>query len=449
MKNNRQIGLDGRIFITDCLNDGVFFIYSILLSGFLGAAGDIMKLLGQSSHAMSSLTNGLILCDLVCSLSMVIVTYYVYFMHCGENIPKLGTKPLIYLEYLRLGYYVTLAYEVLYRMAKAWQPDSKVSAAIPIFYVFYFAWLLCCVCAAMFILTVLHQNVIRRSYAQSFKWLSLIGLGFNVVLPLAYFITRIWVRGGGDGFYSAGLCDFVRLALAPIFYAAIWFLFMNAIDQVDKVFNEVDSAIRDKRYRIEYEEESGSRRKKSKSDKKKAKKKTETPVPQAAEKAQPTESAAAEPISASEEAVVPSAEPENIPAAVGDIVIESAEPTEPAEESEPEPTEPAEKSEPVPTESEPSEPFFAAVLAEQAGGMDASVPEASDESPEDTEDEAGAKRVRPKKKHRITQIEEEITKVKASKKEMDDLTSELFETLDAVETSDAVFVNADAEEDND
>ena len=308
MKSNRQIGLDGRVFITDCLSDGIFFVYSIILSGFLGAAGDIMKLLGQSSRGMDPLTNALVLLDLVCSLSMVMVTYYVYFMHCGENIPKLGTKPLIYLEYLRLAYYGLLSYEVLYRFANDLQSGSGVPAAIPVFYFFYFAWLISCMCAAMFILTVLHQNVIRRSYAQSFKTLALVGLGVNIILPLVYFITRIWVRGWGDGFYSAGLCDFVRFALAPIFYAAIWFLFMNAIDQVDRVFAEVDNAIRDRRYRIEFDEDDiaesrkaptkkKSSAKKKNTNKKKTKKTAAAPAEKAEkEESQPSKSKTEEPL---------------------------------------------------------------------------------------------------------------------------------------------------------
>ena len=42
LKGNRQIGLDGRIFINDCLSDGIFFVYSIILSGILAAVGDIL-----------------------------------------------------------------------------------------------------------------------------------------------------------------------------------------------------------------------------------------------------------------------------------------------------------------------------------------------------------------------------------------------------------------------
>ena len=98
LKGNRQIGLDGRIFINDCLSDGLFFVYSIMLSGILGAVGDIMKLTGKSGTVMNTLTNGLILMDLACCLGLVLVSYYVYFMNCGESMPKLGVKPLIYLD---------------------------------------------------------------------------------------------------------------------------------------------------------------------------------------------------------------------------------------------------------------------------------------------------------------------------------------------------------------
>lgn len=286
MKSNRQIGLDGRIFIFDCLTDSIFFVYSIILSGILSAAGDVMKLLGKSSQGMEELTNGIVILDLVCSLGMIVVAYYVYFMHCGENVPKLGTKPLIYLEYIRLAYYGLLLYFVLYHFANACQNSDTIPVAVPIFYFVYMAWLVTCIFAAMFILTLLHQNMIRRSYEHSFKLLSLIGLVINIVLPIVYLITRIWVSGWGDGFYSAGFCDFIRLCLAPIFYAAIWFLYMNAIDQVRRVFTEVDNAIRDKRYHIEFEdtEEEKAKAKKEAKAKLKNKKPAKEKKPKKAKK---------------------------------------------------------------------------------------------------------------------------------------------------------------------
>lgn len=280
MKGNRQIGLDGRIFINDCLTDGIFFVYSIILSGILGAIGDVMKLTGKSSFVMKSLpngllTNGLIIMDLACCLGLVLVAYYVYFMNCGESMPKLGVKPLIYLEYARLAYYGMLIYNILYRFSDEILHSGTYPIAMSIFYVVYLGWLATCAFAAMFILTVLNQNMIRRSYSDSFKMLALIGLGINIVMPIVFFITKIWIKGAGDGFYSAGICDFIRLGVAPIFYAAIWFLFLNAIDQVDRVFSEVDNAIRDKNYRIEFEEEPEKAKKsKSKDGKKKKKAKT-------------------------------------------------------------------------------------------------------------------------------------------------------------------------------
>ncbi len=267
MKKNRQIGLDGRVFISDCLSNGIFFVYSIILYGILSAVGDVMKLLGTSGRGMDELTNGVIILDLICSLGMVVVAYYVYFMNCGESVPKLGTKPLIYLEYARLAYYGLLVYFVIYRFMDACHNSDKYPVALPIFYVFYLAWLIACVCAAMFLLTLLHQNVIRRSYERSFKILALAGLVTNIVLPLAYIITRIWIKGWGDGFYSAGLCDFVRLCAAPVFYSGIWFLYMNGIDRVHQIFDEVDNAIRDKRYHIELDDNEESDEKESKPSK--------------------------------------------------------------------------------------------------------------------------------------------------------------------------------------
>ena len=192
MKGNRQIGLDGRIFINDCLSDGIFFVYSIILSGILGATGDIMKLLGKSSATMDSLTNGLIIMDLACCLGLVLVSYYIYFMNCGENMPRFGVKPLIYLEYVRLAYYGMLIYDILYRFSDEILHSGRYPVSMSIFYAVYLGWLIACAFAAMFILTVLNQNMIRRSYSFSFKMLALIGLAINIALPLVFFITRIW-----------------------------------------------------------------------------------------------------------------------------------------------------------------------------------------------------------------------------------------------------------------
>lgn len=372
MKSNRQIGLDGSTFISDCLSDGIFFVYSIIFCGLIGAVGDIVKLLGESAASLDPLTNSLIVLDLICSLSMVIVAYYVYFMHCGENMPKLGIKPLLYLEYARLAYYGLLIYEIVYRFAYELQHRETFPLAIPIYYVVYVVWLTTCVFAAMFILTVLHQNIIRRSYARSFRWLSLIGLSVNVLLPLTYFITRIWVKGLGDGFYSGGFCDFIRLALAPIFYVAMWFLFMNAIDQVERVFSEVDNAIRDKRYRIEFDEEDSE---KKSSRKKKAKPRRSNPPK-------------------NEEASVTSAESE---------VLSSEEKNE--EES---------------GDTLQADSFDVPEMPEE-DDTQAVVP--FPEEDVDEEDSSG-KKVRPQKKHRITEVE--VAKVKVTEKSAEELENALL-----------------------
>lgn len=375
MKSNRQIGLDGSTFISDCLSDGIFFVYSIILCGLIGAVGDIVKLLSESAANLDPLTNSLILLDLICSLSMVIVAYYVYFMHCGENMPKLGIKPLLYLEYARLAYYGLLIYEIVYRFAYELQHRETFPLAIPIYYVVYAVWLATCVFAAMFILTVLHQNIIRRSYARSFRWLSLIGLGVNVLLPLTYFITRIWVKDLGDGFYSSGFCDFIRLALAPIFYVAMWFLFMNAIDQVERVFSEVDNAIRDKRYRIEFDEEDSekkpSHKKKAKAKKSKSQKKNdEAPVT-------PDESDA---LSTEEQDARENGEA---------IQADSLDTPEV----------------PQADETQVEVPFSEEVV---------------------DEDDNNGKKVRPKKKHRITEVE--VAKVKVTEKSAEELENDLLST---------------------
>ena len=418
MKSNRQIGLDGSTFISDCLSDGIFFVYSIIFCGLIGAVGDVMKLLSESAASLDPLTNSLILLDLVCSLSMVIVAYYVYFMHCGENMPKLGIKPLLYLEYARLAYYGLLIYETVYRFAYELQHRETFPLAIPIYYVVYAVWLATCVFAAMFILTVLHQNIIRRSYAQSFRWLSLIGLGVNVLLPLVYFITRIWVRGNGDGFYSAGFSDFIRLALAPIFYVAMWFLFMNAIDQVERVFSEVDNAIRDKRYRIEFDEEETdkkpSHKKKAKSSKSRSQREetdaatNESESPLAED--EPTEDVPTEDEPTED---VPTEDVPTEDVSVEDVSFEGA---------------------PVGAEEDDVFPAVASDEREVNATVDVRVlPE--DDSEEDNEEDSSGKRVKPKKKHRITEVE--VSKVKVTEKSAEELENDLWAGDNASENGDS------------
>ncbi|MBP3414767.1 MAG: hypothetical protein J6L81_06200 [Clostridia bacterium] len=89
MKNNRQIGLDGKIFITDCLKRSTYFIYGLLLFGAVGALSDILKLLGAGGTPMSTFTVTLLMYDFISLLLLIIVVFYAHYLECGSNIPIL------------------------------------------------------------------------------------------------------------------------------------------------------------------------------------------------------------------------------------------------------------------------------------------------------------------------------------------------------------------------
>lgn len=286
MKNNRQIGLDGKIFITDCLKRSTYFVYALILFGAVGAFSDILKLLGASGAIMSSFSITLLIYDFIAMLVLIIVTFYAYFLECGENIPILKSKPIIFLCWFRMGYSVLLGYYICYRvMYIAANPQLGLTALL-IYYIIYLVTIVLSIFSDAFIINILTRNIIRRSYEKSFHRLSSIGIAAQGLLPIAYIFARIFLKEVGDEWFTTSFCDFMRLCITPIFYISLWFIYSGAVKQVASVFGEVDTALREKRYQITYSEQSSPKKlkaaKKNKKKKKPAKK--AAPVPAAAVK---------------------------------------------------------------------------------------------------------------------------------------------------------------------
>lgn len=254
MKNNRQIGLDGKSFVSNCLKKSSFYVFGFLIFGLINAFADILKLTGRSGEVMSSLTTTLIVFDFVVSLLLVVVTFYAYFLECGANIPVLREKPIVVLCYCRLAYNVLLCYYIVYRAMYCLMNFSQTPFGVLLFYMVYMVMTFLSIFACCFIVNILERNIIRRSYIRTFHTLTTVGIIFSILMPLTYIIARFWIKQVDDQFFTASFCDLLRLCIAPIFYACIWFIFIRGRDGVVEVFNEVDSAIRDKRYSITYTE---------------------------------------------------------------------------------------------------------------------------------------------------------------------------------------------------
>ena len=112
MNKNRQIGLDGKAFISACLRRGGIFVFFLLVYGALNAFSDILKLTGSSGAAMSPFTTTLLVYDFIVSLLLIVVVFYAYFLECGSSVPVLKHKPIVVFGLFRLGYYILLAYYV-------------------------------------------------------------------------------------------------------------------------------------------------------------------------------------------------------------------------------------------------------------------------------------------------------------------------------------------------
>ncbi|MDR1002492.1 MAG: hypothetical protein LBL82_04390 [Oscillospiraceae bacterium] len=252
MKNNRQVGLDGRVFITGCLKKSSFFVFGLFFYGIISAAGDILKLLGKSGVLMNSMTTTLIFLDLVISLIFVVVVFYSYFLECGSNIPIIKDKPIIILGTMRLVYNVLLCYYILYRTVYCLVNTDTTPLSTFFFYFCMFVLAILSILACCFVLNILSRNMIRRSYIKTFKRLSTCGILFSAAMPICYLVSRIWFEDFGDEYFTHALCDTIRLLIAPVFYTSIWFIFVKATENVNEVFNEVDNAVRERRYQISY-----------------------------------------------------------------------------------------------------------------------------------------------------------------------------------------------------
>ncbi len=252
MNKNRQIGLDGKAFVSACLRRGGIFVLFLLVYGALNAFSDILKLTGSSGAAMSTFTTTLLVYDFIVSLLLIVVVFYAYFLECGSSVPLLKHKPIVVFGLFRLGYYILLAYYVCYRALYCLTHPESVRLTLFFFYACYFVVIICCILANSYIYNVLTRNVIRRSYRTSFSRLARTGIVFQALLPITYIIARATMIDAGDEFFTRSFCDLFRLCINPLLLSGIWFLFLHSIHQIDEVFGEVDDALRNKRYQITY-----------------------------------------------------------------------------------------------------------------------------------------------------------------------------------------------------
>ncbi len=265
MKNNRQIGLDGKIFISTSMHRGTFFVFLLMLYGIVAATADILKLTGASGVAMGSFTTTLLIYDFIVSLLLVVVVFYAYFLECGADVPVIKEKPLLLFGFFRLGYYLLLAYYLCYRMLYCAVNRDTVSTSVCIFYAVYLCLIVILILANCNIFNILTRNLIRRSYKKSFHRLAVAGFIIQALLPISYIVARFLMEDIGDEYFTTAVCDLVRLLIAPMLLTSVWFLFLHGVEQVNDVYSEVDSALKGKRYQITYSSgtssEKGSKRK--------------------------------------------------------------------------------------------------------------------------------------------------------------------------------------------
>lgn len=252
MKNNRQVGLDGKVFLTSCLKRSSVYVIGVILFGIINAIADIMKLTGKSGIAMSSLTTTLISVDLIVSLLFVVVVFYAYFLECGSSIPVLREKPIVVLGYCRLAYNVLLCYYIVYRAMYCLVNSSVVPFGILMFYIVYMVVTFLSILACCVVINIISRNMIRRIYAKTLRNLAVVGIVFTSLTPVMYIIARFWIGEIGDEFFTGSFCDLLRLCIAPLFYLCLWIVMLKARTVTAEVFGEVDAAIRDRRYQITY-----------------------------------------------------------------------------------------------------------------------------------------------------------------------------------------------------
>lgn len=254
MKNNRQVGLDGKIYLTSCLKRGTIYIFGLLFYGIINAFADILKLTGRSGYKMSTLTTTLISFDLLLSLLLIVVVFYAYFLECGSAVPVLKDKPIIIMGYCRMGYNVLLCYYIVFRAMYCIANRDIVPFGTLLFYICYMVVTFLSILACCFVLNILQRNMIRRVFIRSFRTLAICGIVFSSLVPITYIIARFFMKEIGDEYFTAALCDMLRLCIAPLFYICLWVAFLRARTVTAEVFGEVDSAIRDRRYQITYKE---------------------------------------------------------------------------------------------------------------------------------------------------------------------------------------------------
>lgn len=252
MKNNRQIGLDGKIFVSACMRRGPLFVIILVFYGLLTAVADILKLTGASGVAMSPFTTTLLLYDFVVSLMLIVVVFYAYFLECGVNVPVIKEKPIMIFGLFRLGYYVLLAYYICYRAFYCIVNRDSVPTSLSFFYFVYLGLIILLILANCYIFNTLARNIIRRSYGKSFHRLAACGIVLQALLPIAYIFARIFMKDLGDEYFTSAVCDLIRLCICPLLLTSIWFLFLHGVEQVKEIYGEVDSALRTKQYQITY-----------------------------------------------------------------------------------------------------------------------------------------------------------------------------------------------------
>lgn len=260
MKNNRQIGLDGKVFVSACMRRGPLFVIILVFYGLLTAVADILKLTGASGVAMSPFTTTLLLYDFVVSLMLIVVVFYAYFLECGTNVPVLKEKPIMVFGLFRLGYYVLLAYYICYRAFYCIVNRDLVPTSLSFFYFVYLALIILLILANCYIFNTLARNIIRRSYGKSFHRLAACGIVLHAILPIAYIFARIFMKDLGDEYFTSAVCDLIRLCVCPLLLTSIWFLFLHGVEQVKEIYGEVDSALRSKQYQITYTAENDSKK---------------------------------------------------------------------------------------------------------------------------------------------------------------------------------------------
>lgn len=254
MKSNRQIGLNGKSTITSCLRRSLFFVYGLMLSAAFSAAGDLMKLLGASGADLSGFNTGLLLFDFIASLTLILAMFFAAFMDCGQDIPRVGGKPLVLFGYLRIGYYITFCYCLCFRALYYANGLGEFPPAMLVFYAAYFLMNLLAVIALAFFMNMLIHDVVRRSYIHSFKVLAGLGFAAGTILLAAYIASRITMRDITDEFFTPSFADFLRLFAAPLCYFSTWMICLSSSAQVGAVFDEADAALRNKQYQIVYGE---------------------------------------------------------------------------------------------------------------------------------------------------------------------------------------------------